>query len=245
MPDKDDQIKKVIENQIRGELLQKQAKLKNEAQNTRAYQRAAKSEKKHAIAREEWDTFDKHIKERIATGQQGYDTWVAAMSSIVILCRIFINALDASDPLGSIFGWGAGKASDIYHSLADGANVTEEEIKKNLPDLQHYVEFTDDDKLNIASLSKNMRRSDGRDFPPEVKEVFQVGMQTGMELWLGQHGYHLQANTRDVFVDEHGTQLTKALFEELRNEPHYGLDEFLSGRFDMNFQRATGPRPNL
>ena len=244
MPDKDDQIKKAIEEQVEDDLLKKQTRLKDEAQQDRTLHRAAKSETKHAKSKAEWDTFSEHVKERIKSGQQGYDTWVAAMSSIVILCKLFVNAADASNPLGSLLSWGAGKTSDIYHRIADGAKVTDQEVRESLPDLLHYVQFTDDDKLNIASLSTNMRRTDGRDFPPQVKEVFEYSMKEGMKIWLGNNGYQLRAGTGDVFEDSHGTQLTKDAFEALRDDPDAGLDEFLTGRFDMNFQRSTGPKPS-
>ena len=200
----------------------------------------------------------------------GYDSFLSGMLAIVAQCKLILDV----NPLGSLIkgvaGVGTGAVEWALNKItpnsldADGHehepdwDVSLGSIKDSiltrlgakkpdeptLPDLLHYVEFTDTDTLNIASIGKNMRRSDGKDFTPALEQEFARTMELGMTLWLDHNGYEPDQNKPNGFVlkTDHAVTLTNDKFEELRDDPDYGLDTFLSGQYDMNIEKASGPR---
>ena len=193
---------------------------------------------------------------------KGYDSFLSGMLAIVGHCHLIAEANPLGRLIGSVAGagasameWALKKANlmdqdtEISLGAAKDAILTSLEKKTppkqvKLPDLEHFVEFTDQDKLNIASMGKNMRRSDGEEITADQEAEFQKVMEKGVTLWLDKCGYLPVAGKNDEFVSKtDGSHLTQAQFEALRDDPDHGLNVFLSGAFDMDMEQAPGPRP--
>ena len=248
------------------------ANAKQMASQEKALKRAAEGEEEDAkidIAVEAL------MKDAAEAKQAGYDTFISAMMHIVNSCRLLMEAKFLNSFVKGVLGTahsvvkaGVDKmvGGDSGMDLSPGAMMdglttylSAETRPATLPDMYHFVEFTDNDKLNIASLSNNMCRSDGEKFTPEEESVMKKCLKRGVEAWLENRGYELQAGSQDVFVPTAahlaahggvaGTPLTKAEFEALRDDPNYGLEQYLSGKFDvqnLHLEQAagpTGPRP--
>lgn len=218
-------------------------------------------EAKDDVAKEKTNTAIENQLKDIANleGSKGYDSFLSGMLSIVSHCHFIAEANPLGRLIGGVAGAGAsgiewalkkvGIDEDISFGAVKDAILTSLEKKTplkpvTLPDLQHFVEFTDQNKLNIASMGKNMRRLDGEEITADQETEFQGVMEKGVKLWLDKCGYQPVAGKYDEFVYKtDGSQLTQAQFEALRDDADHGLNVFLSGAFDMDMEQAPGPRP--
>jgi hypothetical protein len=268
MPNKDTRIIDNIRRQKEKlEELKADARLKEEKE-MKSMHRAAKNEKKQHAHDEAWNRLKEASKELDEKGQNGYDTWVAAMSAILMHTKL----IAAVNPIGSLVSGLAGVAltlikrgtqkegkpgkdwslgAIIDNTISDLSNKGPAPVDLSDFELQHFVEFTDTHTLDIASLSKNLRRSDGVDFTPEQEEIFKDSLHEAMKLWLDNQGYQPDPATPPntlatafVLKTDHTQRLEKDVFEGLRDDETRGLNEFFSGRFDVTFGQASGPKPS-
>lgn len=241
--------------------LREEERVKSEAQ-VKKLKRAGRSEEKKHAHDEDWKRLAEASKELDERGQNGYDTWVAAMSAILMHCYKIM----AVNPIGSFVKGIAGEVGAIIErntgqemSLEAFIDTQVSKLGATGPapvdmadfKLQHFIEFTDQDTLKIDTLSKNLRRSDGLEFTPEQEDIFKYSLKQAMVLWMDTQGYkpdpgNPPANppVPNAFVSKADPtqRLTKTVFEELRDDPARGLSEFFSGRFDVTFRQASGPR---
>lgn len=224
----------------------KQSEMKAEALSHAVQSRSEESRQVQLQADKEWETLRKMTSEA-KEPQKGYDNWLASMSSVLAICRQLQLALSLDNPLRSLVrtvyqtiapygGMAWDKFSDtINNALSDDPAVT-------LPNLMHFVEYTPQNTLKVESLTDNLTRSDGKPFTQEQKQILDQSFPAGVKLWLDQNDY-----TPDPAVPGHyvhkvsGTELTKDKFEELRDDPHVGLNTFLSGSFQLNVKQASEP----
>ena len=117
--------------------------------------------------------------------------------------------------------------------------------------LQHFIEYKKAvhpatvDTLNIDSLTGNLRRSDGEQFTAQEAQLVTRCFKGGIDLWLDNQGYEPDPAATNAYYlkTDNNVHLTKEAFEGLRDDPALGLNEFLSGRFDLNISQSSGPRP--
>ena len=246
-----DDLKKALEAELVAEAREKQNKIKQAAIGYAAMGRKEQRIRDSAAADVLWADLDKMAASTVEGGQKGYDTWLSSIGSILELCHKLRAALHADNPIKSVANMIYDKAAPIAGTLTDMAvsKVTDKFCaapKVTLPSLHQYVDFTDDGKLDVSSLAKNLVRSDGKPFTQPQKDILNNGFQKGIEMWLELNGYKKDPapGKKNCFVNEiDETALTKAKFEEMRDDPATGLNKFLSGEFDMNFVQALGPRP--
>ena len=165
------------------------------ADETRLARRRSKKEKKESENQEIWSDYVKRCEEHYQRGQQGYDTWIAAMMNIVAQCLRRAEAWGTIDPLGTLFRL---VSEPIVDALSQGPTKYTGEIK--LPQLQHYVEFSSDDKLDVSSITKNLCRSDKQEFDAKEKDSLKQMMTLGMKIWLESHDYVPESKDSLSFV---------------------------------------------
>lgn len=268
-PDKDLAIKKIIREQKEEvERVRAETRLKEEKE-MKSMHRAAKSEKKQHAHDEAWNRLKEASKELDEKGQNGYDTWVAAMSAILMHTKL----IAAVNPVGSLVSglggelltlikrgtqkdgkpgkdWSLGAIID--NTLSDLGDKGPAPVNLSGFEMQHFIEFTDRDTLNIDSLIGNLRFSEGMELTNKQKDIFKDSLHQGLNLWLDRQGYVPDtgaggaAPVVNAYVSKTDPtqRLTQAEFETLRNDGTRGLNEFFSGRFDVTFGQASGPRPS-
>ena len=209
-------------------------------QRERVSKRNARHEKWEAEGDEKWKKFEDHYITTMERGQQGYDTWISAMFSIITGCYLMVQAGDAYNPAIRLLERAVNPVVDF---LGTQFFDIPELRPIELPDLMYRVGFTDDNKLDIPSLTKNILRSDGVKFREDELQILQESMCEGLKAWLKTHGYEPKPGTDNEFEDPQAhTQLTKQKFEELRQDPNNGLDQFFTSRFNMIVEHQ-GARP--
>ncbi len=128
-------------------------------------------------------------------------------------------------PAGSNFG-----LMRVYDAIGDKIAGKPDVV---LPKLQYLVEVTDEGKLTFGAL----QRYEGDTIGKAVDDTF----KQGVENWLTDMKYH---QLDDKWIHETGEELTKAKFNELKNDPAKGLTAVLSGHFEVDLEeRPSGPRP--
>ena len=210
-----------------------------ERQHVRELKRKARHEKWDAEGAEKWEKFVRNTTEMIETGQRGYDTWISAMMAIATNCALLAQGLSA-------YKYSNRAIEFVVNPVLDFVRDDEPFFKPiEIPDLVYRVAFTDDNKLDIPSLTKNIIRSDGLKCNPEELKVLQYSMHEGVKEWLKDLGYKVKNGTTigDEFEDANQVQLTKVQFEALLNDPNKGLDQFLTSRLNMNMEHEHGMRP--
>ena len=246
-----------LENSLKAEEIARlrgiQSKLRQDNLGYAAASREESGRRQGKEAEKEWESLLKltaHAKEP----QQGYDNWLASVSSILAMCQQLQKALSLDNPintvLNTVYNKAAPYAGAIGNMIADGLTP---DPKVTLPGLQHFVEFTADGKLKLDSLTDNLRRTDGKPFTQEQAYILENSFPAGIRLWLDQNDYEVDP-TRPNAADpskpnayrhkDSLAPLTKAKFDEIRNDPQLGLNKFLSGTFEMKVDQASqAPRP--
>lgn len=222
-------------------------------------QREGASEKSKAKRDEAWKKLEEASNRLIEEGQKGYDNWASAMSSLLVHCQLVVNANPMGRLLRGVAGFAAGRIEQetgvelsiggigdlmLKKQIKDpkGPISAEEKAAVTLPSLQYFVDFSGD-KLDTSSISKNLRRSDGEEFSPEEKQILEKALAAGITAWLKDRGYDADPANPGKFV-ERGTanHLAAADFERLRADPATGLNAFLNGHFEFQFEEAQTPR---
>lgn len=153
--------------------------------------------------------------------QAAYNDWRNAMSSLLnmfsLLNKAMVGSIDkhATQPLTEFLvdQVALGLIKDSF--IKPPAEIT-------LPSLAHNVQFSDDNKLNIAPLV----RSDHPHFAES--EQIRAAFKEGIVCWLKDNGYTQDPDDEMKFVNSRGVPLDKAAFYELKADPVNGLDAFLS-----------------
>jgi len=223
--------------------LKEQALIKAQVRGISAAERKGVHEQESATADKAWEDLANHANDLIAKGQQGYDSWVAAMSQIVVMSKKLAEALNKSDILGTIL-------TKIYetiaipigHGLVDIHDYFRPEtpVTDPLPTYQLPLEFTDEDTLDLEGFHKNVKRSDGKPVSTTQLEL----LDAGIVAWLHENHFQPLPNNKNVFVSttDPTQQLTREGFNEIRDDPANGLNRFMSGQFQMSFDTPS-PRP--
>lgn len=223
-------------------------------------------QKEDQLWKELSDAADKLVKE----GQNGYDTFVSAMSSLVSFCHLIVGK---TNPLLSLGGaafemiktakflphpktgkWetsiedmvaaatGSGDISLARAMDEMAARMGREGPKAlELPDLQHNIGFNDRNEL-VLNLD-TLKRSDGLELTDEQKIILTRALNAATTTWLDTLGYKPERPGALTFVSKATptTPLTKAQFDALSADPNNGLDKYLTGRFGMSVERTPHP----
>lgn len=196
------------------------------------------------------DELVKKAKEVIATGQKGYDTFAAALSDLAALCAILVKMNPLGQALGGLKDYVADKilekkGVDIRPGAIWDNSVVTQRLKASreelvLPKLQYSIDFSND-KLRLDA--EKVRRSDGKEISPELKETINDSMKKGLTVWLESKGYKLKAGTENEFVSAaDGRALTEQMFNDLRGNDKE-MDKFFSERFGLEMKHEPTPSP--
>lgn len=240
--DKDRRLKQSIAD----ELLQEQ---RRHARELSAMRRQASHEKATVYANEQWAKVEENAQNLLKDRQYGYDQFHTAMSQLCIYCLDLARALHASNPVGSLLiQVGEQVALPIGYRIKD--SITDRLSKSSNDPLpvviQNSVTFRHNeqrncDELDVSAIQRNLVRSDGKPISQEQMLMF-LG---GVTAWLNIRGYH--ADTREnhqyQYLDAQNNPLTVETFNQLRDDPEHGLQKFLSGHFDMEFEQHLAPSP--
>ena len=221
-----EEIKQTFRKQM--ELVQ-QHRIEDQLQQ-RMIDRSSAKQKHRAHQDELWKSLAVKSDEMYKSSLKGYETWITIMGEILSFCLLVNETLS---------GETAAFYEQIGHNALDYALDKLQYRTVKLPDLQHCVTFTDTDKLDVSSISQ-LLRSDHLEFTAEQKKILDKSMQIGIISWLDTLGYVQKQNEPTAFVSKTNATLTltKARFEELRDDPQDGLDVFLSGQFGMNVTKS-------
>lgn len=210
-----------------------------------------------------WNPVREKIDSALASERFGYQDWQAAMTATFDLMVNLSKALthtrkeSITGPLGQALINGVQLTDPFFietvpkflgipslgpviplPGLADAYDPLMEKIKSkftgnsevDLPVLEHSVEFSEKNELNIKPLI----RSDNVDLAPgnKLDQLFEKGVVA----WLDKIGYTRKPGTKNEFIDKiDGTDLTKDLFENKKEDPNQGLNAFLTDRFNLSF----------
>jgi hypothetical protein len=250
-------IRKDIQNELEHEKRQKIFEDQLAQRRSNELMRQGKREERTSKEREAWGAYlDLSLK--LLEGQKGYDNWVTAMHELCFVAIKRLDAINASDPLGAISHNVVEKIyklGNALHASRQGSDIDVSDVGP-LPSLENYVQFTADDKLDRANI--NLVRSDMKPVTQNQRLLFDAGINA----WLATHHYcetdegifkkfEVDENNQPVRDDDNNLvlvdpeeQLTKAKFEDLRDGRN-GLQDFLSGRFDLECVEIpySSPRP--
>ena len=244
-----------LQNSITSNLKKEAEDKARQIQQNAALQRELKGkgeeQKKTALSAEKWRTLISEADNLVKSGQNGFDNFISAMSKAWAMYGHLFDAMHASNPVGSAVGWvydkarsselklgKLGKLGDVVKGIEQAFHPVKPE-PITLPELHQYVEFGDDNKLNLDSLKKNFLRSDNKPLEEVEVEHFQVGVIA----WLMERGYSPDPATPNQYInnDTHN-RLTKNEFIRLRDDEDHGLNKYLASAFDMKFKQ-TPPSP--
>ncbi len=236
----DDRMKKELENEMiqakRRELFEEQQQMRQ----ANLLMRQGKRQAAHPKEAEEnaWKEYQDFANKMVMEGQKGYDSWVSALGELCILAKKRVDALIASDPWGWMFDQIVEHtAYPIGHLASNLWHMNDIPKIDKLPTFANFVQFTDDNKLN---RDYNLVRSDGEPATPRQEAFFKAGI----DAWLLTHHFSESPPQSGIYEHRDGHRLKKDEFNDLRDDQEHGLQSFLSGRYEMDFQHEpSSPRP--
>jgi len=238
----DIELKKQIQQELSDEEQARRDAMLKENMLLRAGAKSDKSAREAAIADREWDKLLKDAKAMTQEGIKGFDSWISATCSILVLCYQIEKAIKASDPIGELLGIPFGIAIEAIKSKMDAIKLAKLPDVA-LPTLHTHIEFSDDNKLILDSFVKNLSRSDGKPFTNSQKALLEGQYKTAVLVqWLDKQGYRAKdpTNPSTIVSKIDGTELTKPEFERLRDN---SFNQFMSEHIGMHVEDAPGPRP--
>jgi len=155
--------------------------------------------------------------------QAAYNDWRNAMSSLLNMFGKLNEAVyysvnkHATQPVSNFI-----VDKLILGGIKDSFIQPPTEI--TLPSLEHNVQFTDDNRLNIEPLVRSDHPSTAK-AAQDLQEAFTLGI----ECWLKDNGYTQVPGDDMKFVNSRGQPLDKDTFYQLKDDPYHGLAVFLTG----------------
>lgn len=252
---------KVIQG--RREARRKQIEIDKDA---RKYRNQAQEQRKQEEIRELYKDAQNTAKNAVEEGYRGYDNFVSSMGGVLKVCMA-LNKLTNKMGLDGlpVFGGLIKKLGGFIKSSSLGQTVSAyldqrrikkagelsdrdilqlEEIAKGYPDVkfqmptfQHTVGLDKKGRLNLGEIDKYFQKSDG----DKLSKRAVAHLRQGVCMWMQKNDLEFDPNSQKVY-DKAGKQLNAAQFAKLVTDEDHGIDAFLSGRFDMKFEHASGPR---
>lgn len=110
----------------------------------------------------------------------------------------------------------------------------------SLPSLEYNVGFTDNNELKIAPLLRSdLVQDKGTDLDGKGAQLDEQ-FGKGIVRWLKDNGYTPSPADKSKFVDKQGSQLDKATFEKLKEDPQNGLSNFLKEESNLVYTPHPG-----
>ena len=172
--------------------------------------------------------------------QAAFNDWRNAMSSLLNMFSLLNKAVH-----GSVNKHLTQPATNflvdkvILGGIKDSFIQPPSEI--TLPSLEHNVQFTDDNRLNIEPIVRSDHPSDHPSLA-EAAQDLQEAFTAGIVCWLKDNGYTKVPGDDMIFVNSRGQPLDKDTFYDLKADPYHGLAVFLSGDEPNLTFRSGGPR---
>lgn len=180
------------------------------------------------------------IHEATTADVNAYNDWRSAMMFLVRLDKEQLDVLDLTrQQIISFVGSGALSLYDAaaHSHIIDKLRGTPDVV---LPELHHFVGFTEDNKLEISNLK--LTRADKVELSAEDQKLFNTSLETAVKDWLKtKHGYEPDKSLSGRFHKIDGTLLNKETFDILKKDSVNGLSAFLRTELDLVVQEAPEP----
>ncbi len=182
-----------------------------------------------------WDDWMQHIDKATSEAAAAYNSeWRISMLNLVNMLNLMVQAVDGKleenlrIPIKQFIVDGV-----ILGTIKDSFIKPPSEI--TLPSLEHNVTFTNDNKLKIAPLIRS-DLVDNKDVLAKERQDLEAAFEKGVVKWLKDNGYKPHPTEEKQFVHETtGKLLDKAAFDDLKNDPVNGLQNFLTETTDLSF----------
>ncbi|HRD68670.1 MAG TPA: hydrolase [Legionella sp.] len=172
-----------------------------------------------------WDEALQKAEEAINAEVMAYNDWRAAMMGLLTLYSSLNKAINNS--------FDKFLTKMVYHKLQNKLLYPLKDVLFNklrgtpeidIPALEHFVDLTEDGKLDIQLT----RADHGAE-----KGVLDKLFATGVTAWLAEVGYTPDPQDGDKFLNEWDEPLTKEAFRNLKENGNPTLNDFLSRNNDI------------
>lgn len=185
-----------------------------------------------------WDDWMQQVEKSTSEAAAAFNSeWKISMLNLVNSFNLMVHAVDGElernlrIPLKSAI-----VDSFFLGTVKDAFIKAPKEI--TLPSLQHHVNFTDDNKLKIDPLvrSDHVTHNDPNDPLAQKTQDVQNAFEKVVVKWLKDIGYKPHPTEKGQFVNEvTGKTLDKATFNDLKDHPVNGLQNYLADTTDLSF----------
>lgn len=173
--------------------------------------------------------FHEAAKDMTDKSMYGYDSWLAAMLSLVPLHKKFVEAMQSYSLIGGLIQ-GAIEKSQVK----DAAKPKPVNPGSIIPaTIIHDIKMKDDNTLDLSSLRANLFF----DNEPLTKiaggDAAEECLKAGVVGWLDDLGYAPEAGKPANTFWKDGTQLTRGKFNDLLQSPVQGFDQFVQKKWGI------------
>lgn len=178
-----------------------------------------------------WEESERLADRALHDSVQAYNDWRSAMMELIKMFTALNKAIaqSGSEATATVMGMATQLGREFYDN-----KIAPKFTELDLPDLQHAVSYTDDNKIKFESLG----RSDG--IATHMDDALNKKYREGINLWLAERGYKPDDSDPGAYVSTQGpAKLTATQFNLMKDNVDHGLDRFLAGETDVKFT----PRP--
>lgn len=191
--------------------IEEQIRIKNENENLRREQIQHDYNDKDQVSNKGWDDVVKSGKDLYSGPQNGYDSWISAMSSLMSFLQKETEHLIETGPTRD--DKLINKLNDLGHYIGKGvydrvpAFIKGHQNRTNKPGFDFKVEFDSQNRMSVTHL----KRDDGQPITNDVKDAITQGVLCQMM----QKGYTASKDRPWVMQDKNGDDLTQEKYLEL------------------------------
>ncbi|CAM4445303.1 MAG: hypothetical protein LEGION0403_FIIPPAGN_01158 [Legionella sp.] len=185
---------------------------------------------------------DKH-KAVMGADQTSIHDWKSSMMALLSVLTVFVAMINQE-----VNEKTAPYLVPLKHTLKNAIvdikdtllNTLRGNVRVDLPTLVHDIKIGDDNKLALKLHANSQDLTDDRVLPNSVRSL--------VTLWLWERGYELDPNNNhEGYRAKEGHEpLTAEKFNELKNDPENGLNEFLNRASELQYREeldADSPTP--
>lgn len=188
-------------------------------------------EKGRAITKQ--DIFLDKLKSVMGSEQSSIHDWKSSMMALTSVLSAFVAATNQE-----VNEKTAPYIVPLKHALKNGVIDMKDTLldklrgnpRVDLPTLVHDVTIGKGNKLEVKLLAG--------DEELKATENLPQGLRTLVSLWLNERGYEIDPNNEKGFRTKEGHEpLTAEAFDELKNDPGNGLNEFLNRASEVQYRQ--------
>ncbi|MDR3502547.1 MAG: hypothetical protein P4L79_08185 [Legionella sp.] len=187
--------------------------------------------------------FEDKLKSVMGSEQSSIHDWKSSMMALISVLAAFVAAVNQE-----VNEKTAPYLVPLKHALKNGVIDMKDTLldklrgdpRVDLPTLVHDVKIGDDNKLAVNLRADEQQLNEQEKLPQ--------GLRTLVALWLNERGYEIDPNNEEGFRSKEGHEpLTAEVFNELKNDPDNGLNEFLNRASEVQYREELeddGPSPH-